>query len=92
MPKNKPCKGLLKRVRFTKSGKVRFRRSFGRHLRSHKSGKLLRSYRRAAFAKGCDVRRVRAMLHMRVCSHGGGSDGDTGRTTESSAETADTST
>ena len=91
MPKNKPCKGLLKRVRFTKSGKVRFRRSFGRHLRSHKSGKLLRSYRRAAFAKGCDVRRVRAMLHTKVRSHGGGSDGDTGRASGSSVETADTS-
>ncbi len=91
MPKNKPCKGLLKRVRFTKSGKVRFRRSFGRHLRSHKSGKLLRSYRRAAFAKGCDVRRVRAMLHMSVRSHGG-SDGNAGRTTGSSADPAETST
>ncbi len=27
MPKNKPCKGLLKRIRFTKSGKVKFRRA-----------------------------------------------------------------
>ena len=68
MPKNKPCKGLLKRIRFTKSGKVKFRRSFGRHLRSHKSGKLLRSYRRPAFAKACDVKRVRAMLFTRVVS------------------------
>ena len=45
MPKNKPNKGLLKRIRITKSGKVKFRRAFGRHLKSHKSGKLLRSYR-----------------------------------------------
>ena len=50
MPKNKPCKGLIKRVRFTKSGKVKFRRSTGRHLRSRKSGKLKRSYRRPTFA------------------------------------------
>lgn len=68
MPKNKPCKGLLKRVRFTKSGKIKFRRAFGRHLRSHKSGKLLKSYRRPAYAKGCDIKRVQAMLHTSVRS------------------------
>jgi large subunit ribosomal protein L35 len=66
MPKNKPCKGLLKRVRITKSGKVKFHRAFGRHLRSHKSGKLLQSYRNPAYAKACDVPRVRAMLHMKL--------------------------
>jgi large subunit ribosomal protein L35 len=68
MPKNKPSKGLLKRIRFTKSGKVKFRRAFGRHLRSHKSGKLLQSYRKPAFAKSGDLRRVRAMLFTRVVS------------------------
>ncbi|MFK7960064.1 MAG: 50S ribosomal protein L35 [Phycisphaerales bacterium] len=68
MPKNKPNKGLLKRIRFTKSGKVKFRRAFGRHLRSHKSGKLMRSYRRPAYAKAGDVRRVRAMLFTSVRS------------------------
>lgn len=68
MPKNKPTKGLLKRIRFTKSGKVKFRRAFGRHLRSHKSGKLMRSYRRPAFATSGDVKRVRAMLFTRVAS------------------------
>jgi large subunit ribosomal protein L35 len=62
MPKIKPNKALLKRIRFTKSGRVKFRRSFGRHLRSHKSGKLMRSYRRPAFVKGCDMKRVRMML------------------------------
>ena len=66
MPKNKPNKGLLKRIRFTKSGKVKFRRAFGRHLRSHKSGTLLQSYRKPAYAKACDLKRVRAMLHTRV--------------------------
>ena len=66
MPKNKPCKGLLKRIRITKSGKVRFRRAFGRHLRSGKSGKLMRSYRRPAFAKSSDIKRIRAMLFTSV--------------------------
>ncbi len=68
MPKNKPCKGLLKRIRFTKSGKVKYRRAFGRHRRSHKSGKLIRSYRQPAFAKSSDMKRVRAMLFVRVAS------------------------
>lgn len=68
MPKNKPCKGLLKRIRFTKSGKVKFRRAFGRHLRSHKSGKLMASYRKPAYAKACDMKRVRSMLFTRVTS------------------------
>lgn len=68
MPKNKPNKALIKRIRFTKSGKVKFRRAFGRHLKSHKSGKLLRSYRRPAYAKACDMGRIRAMLFTRVRS------------------------
>lgn len=68
MPKNKPNKGLLKRIRFTKSGKIKFARAFGRHLRSHKSGKLRRSYRNSAYAKGCDVGRIGMMLHRSVRS------------------------
>ena len=71
MPKNKPCKGLMKRVRLTKSGKVKFRRSFGRHLRSGKSGKLKRSYRRPAFATAGDVRRIRAMLFRSLTTGAG---------------------
>ena len=66
MPKNKPNKGLLKRVKITKSGKVKLSRAFGRHLRSHKSGKLLRSYRRPKYAVGCEAKRVRSMLMTRV--------------------------
>ena len=68
MPKNKPNKGLLKRIRLTKSGKVKFTRAFGRHKRSHKSGNLLRSYHRPAFAHAADRRRVSAMLHTGITS------------------------
>jgi ribosomal protein L35 len=68
MPKNKPCKGLLKRIRITKNGKIKFRRAFGRHLRSHKSGSTLRSYRKPIYAKMGEVRRVRAMLFTKVTS------------------------
>ena len=40
MPKQKPHKGLLKRVRITKSGKIKMHRAFGRHL-------LATNYRKA---------------------------------------------
>jgi large subunit ribosomal protein L35 len=66
MPKNKPNKGLVKRVRITASGRVKFGRAFARHRRSHKSGKLLRSYRRSAYAHPADVRRIAGMLHRRL--------------------------
>jgi large subunit ribosomal protein L35 len=66
MPKNKPNKGLLKRIRFTKSGKVKRMRACGRHLRSHKSGKLLRSYRKPEYVKSADAKRMGALLHMRI--------------------------
>lgn len=68
MPKNKPNKGLLKRIRITKTGKIKLRRAFGRHLRSHKSGATLKSYRRPKYAHPSDVKRVQAMLHTRVVS------------------------
>jgi len=68
VPKNKPNKALLKRIRFTKSGKVKFRRAFGRHKRSHKSGTLLQSYRKPSFMKPGDARRVRALLFTKVIS------------------------
>lgn len=66
MPKSKPNKGLLKRIRITKNGKVKFSRAYGRHLRSGKSGSLLRSYRRPCYATPGDARRVRAMLFMPI--------------------------
>jgi len=66
MPKNKPNKGLVKRVRITASGRVKFGRAFARHRRSHKSGKLLRSYHRSAYAHPADVRRIAGMLHRRL--------------------------
>ncbi|MCH2135006.1 MAG: 50S ribosomal protein L35 [Phycisphaerales bacterium] len=70
MPKNKPNKGLLKRIRVTASGRVKHGRAFGRHKRSHKSGKLLRSYHNSAYAHASDVRRVASMLHRRITAGG----------------------
>ena len=66
MPKNKPNKGLLKRIRMTKSGKVKMGRAYGRHRRSHKTSDLLRSYREPNFAHASDLKRIAGMLHARV--------------------------
>ncbi|MDP7030379.1 MAG: bL35 family ribosomal protein [Phycisphaerales bacterium] len=72
MPKNKPNKGLLKRIRITKSGRVKSKPAFGRHLRSHKSGDLMRSYRRSKYAHAADVSRAARMLHRRIVASDGG--------------------
>ena len=66
MPKLKSHKGLLKRIRVTAKGKVKVRRAFGGHLRSHKSGKLMRSYSEPNFVGRADIKRIAAMLNLRV--------------------------
>lgn len=42
MPKNKSHKGLLKRIRVSKSGLVKVGRAYARHLKSHKPAALVR--------------------------------------------------
>ena len=66
MPKQKPHKGLLKRVRITKSGKIKMHRAFGRHLRSHKSAQTIRSYRKATYAHASDMKRVSMLLGLKT--------------------------
>lgn len=63
MPKNKSHKGLLKRVKITKSGRVRFRKPNSRHLKSNKSSKAVRSYRIPQFARAGDIKRLRTLLY-----------------------------
>ena len=46
MPKMKTHKGLSKRVKVTATGKVVYKKSFGGHLMSHKSGNRVRSLRK----------------------------------------------
>ena len=66
MSKLKPNKGLMKRVRLTAKGKVKVRRAFGGHLRSHKSGKLMRSYAKSKLVGTADLKRISAMLCTRL--------------------------
>jgi large subunit ribosomal protein L35 len=57
MPKNKNHKGLLKRIRISKTGKVRHRSANHKHLRSGKGGKRLRQLRKDSFVSGPDAKR-----------------------------------
>ena len=70
MSKQKPNKGLMKRIRLTAHGKVKRARAFGRHLRSHKPGSQLRGYRRPTYACSADLKRMSHMLCKRITSSG----------------------
>jgi len=66
MPKNKRHKGLLKRIRVSKTGKIRHRSGFHKHLSSHKSGKRLRQLRRDRFASNPEAKRFEKLLFRRL--------------------------
>jgi large subunit ribosomal protein L35 len=66
VPKNKPHKGLLKRVRVSKTGKVRHRTAGHKHLRSGKSGKRLRQLRHGPYMADADVKRLEKLLFRRL--------------------------
>ena len=63
MPKLKTHKGLFKRVRITSGGKVKSKRAFNSHLRSHKSGQKIRQLREKRLMKSGDLGRLQKMLH-----------------------------
>ncbi len=87
MPKNKTHNGLRKRVRVTKTGKVKLQRACGRHLRSHKSGGRVRKYRRPKYAGGPEAKRLSRLLRLkpRGCRNlaDGGVEAESQKSTES---------
>lgn len=66
MPKNKSHKGTLKRVRISKSGKIRHRSAYHKHLRSGKSGKRLRHLRKDRYMANPDAKRLEKLLYRRL--------------------------
>lgn len=66
MPKLKSHKGLVKRVRITGRGKVKFHKTSSSHLLSHKTADKKRKLRQTNCAKSGDARRLSRMLHMPV--------------------------
>ena len=61
---------LLKRVKVTAKGKVKFMKAFRGHLRSHKSGNELMKLRGKNIAKAADMNRLEAMLHRKLTPKG----------------------
>ncbi len=66
MPKNKAHKGLLKRIRISKTGMVRHRTAGHKHLRSGKGGKALRQMRRDPYMANPDAKRLEKLLFRRL--------------------------
>ncbi|MFO0831857.1 MAG: bL35 family ribosomal protein [Phycisphaerales bacterium] len=66
MPKNKTHKGLLKRIRISKTGKIRHKSANHKHLRSGKGGKKLRQYRNDPFMSSADAKRLEKLLFRRI--------------------------
>lgn len=62
MPKIKSHKSLLKRIKVTKSGLVKFRSPNSRHLKSNKSGETVQSYRRPKYARRGMIGRLQLLL------------------------------
>ncbi len=66
MPKNKAHKGLLKRIRISKTGKVRHPSANHKHLRSGKGGKRLRQLRKDPYMANPDAKRMEKLLFRRL--------------------------
>ncbi|MEQ8317139.1 MAG: 50S ribosomal protein L35 [Phycisphaerales bacterium] len=66
MPKTKPHKGTLKRIRISKTGKVRHRSANHKHLSSHKSAKRLRHLRKDPIMANPDAKRLEKLLFRRL--------------------------
>ena len=66
MPKNKPHKGLLKRIRITKTGKVKHKHASSSHMRSHKSPTKLRTLRQGKEVSNAEAKRLQKLLHRRL--------------------------
>ena len=63
MPKMKTRKGVSKRFRKTKNGKLMFSHAFARHLMTGKKSKRKRKLRKTAIASPTEYRRYASMLH-----------------------------
>lgn len=66
MPKNKSHKGLSKRIRISKSGKVRHRAAYHKHLSSRKTAKRLRQLRKDRHVVASEAKRFEKLLFRRL--------------------------
>ncbi|MCC6952200.1 MAG: bL35 family ribosomal protein [Phycisphaerales bacterium] len=66
MSKHKSHKGLLKRIRISKTGKIRHKMAGHKHLRSGKGGKRLRQARKDPYMASADSKRLEKLLFRRL--------------------------
>jgi len=64
MPKQKPNKGLTKRVKITKGGKLRRMKAGRRHLMGSKSGKRVRHLGKPGLVSAVETRKLKRMLGL----------------------------
>jgi large subunit ribosomal protein L35 len=64
--KNKSHKGTLKRIRVSKTGKVKHKPAGGKHLRSGKTSERLRRLRKLTMLSSVDAKRFEKLLHRRL--------------------------
>ena len=64
MPKQKTHKGLVKRLKVTAAGKIKYRRPGGSHLMSGKNAKRRRRIKSPAIMSGAAAKTVKAKLGM----------------------------
>jgi len=62
VPKMKTRKGIAKRIRVTRNGKLVRKHSWKSHLLEHKSAKRKRGYAAAALVDPADAKQVRRAL------------------------------
>jgi large subunit ribosomal protein L35 len=62
MPKLKTRKGIAKRIRVTRNGKLVRRHAWKSHLLEHKSAKRKRAFRAPQLLDAADVKQVRRSL------------------------------
>lgn len=62
MPKLKTKKGAAKRIRLTKSGKIKVKKANLRHILTSKSPKRKRQLRKHAYVAGADQEKIYKIL------------------------------
>jgi large subunit ribosomal protein L35 len=64
MPKQKTHKGVAKRVKVTKKGKVKRRQAWHGHLMTGKKSKRRRRLKRATIQEGAEGKRLKRLLGL----------------------------
>ncbi len=62
MPKVKTIKGIAKRFKFTKSGKIKRAQAFKSHIRTKKNSKRKRTLKKATLVSKQDKKSIRQAL------------------------------